>query len=122
MEVLDARPDPHFASHLHLIFTKTLAQQHDLREQKRTECQDHGKRTKEHITVYAWTRDDTPHVVHVVQSGFIWPYFIILSALLSTLGLLEAGEQGDLQMYDEMDFVDWVAVDIGHIVKVQEGQ
>lgn len=62
------------------------------------------------------------HVVHVVQSGFTWPYFIISSVLLSTLGLLEAGERGDLRLYDEMDFMDWVAVDIGHIVEVQEGQ
>ena len=72
--------------------------------------------------VYAWTRDDTPHVVHVVQTGFIWPYFVISSPLLSALGLLEAGERGDLRMYDEMDFVDWIAVDIGHVVEVQEGQ
>lgn len=124
-EVVDARPDPRFASHLHPIFTQTLAQQHELREQKQkldSESQAHAKKTKESIAVYTWTRDDTPHVVHVVQSGFTWPYFIILSTLLSTLGLLEAGERGDLRLYDEMDFMDWVAVDIGHIVEVQEGQ
>jgi len=87
-----------------------------------SERQAHAKRTKEHITFYAWTMDGTPHVVHVVQSGFIWLYFIISSALLSMLGLLEASEQGDLWLYDEMDFADWVAVDIGHIAEVQEGQ
>ena len=94
-EVVDARPDPRFASHLHLIFTETLARQHELQEQKRrldSERQDHAKKTKERVAVYAWTRDDTPHVVHVVQTGFIWPYFVISSPLLSALGLLEAGE------------------------------
>ncbi|EDR05526.1 uncharacterized protein LACBIDRAFT_329487 [Laccaria bicolor S238N-H82] len=123
-EIVDARPDPRFTSHLHPIFTETLAQQHELREQKRkldSERQAHAKRTKERIAVYAWTMDDTPPIVHVVQSGFIWPYFVISSALLTTLGLLEAGKQGDLQLYDEMDFADWVAVEIGHTVEVQEG-
>ena len=42
--------------------------------------------------VYAWTTDNTPPVVHVVQSGFIWMYFVISSALLSMLGLLEVGK------------------------------
>ena len=31
-DVVDARPDPCFALHLHPIFTETLAQQHELRE------------------------------------------------------------------------------------------
>jgi hypothetical protein len=92
-EIVDARPDPRFASHLHPIFTEALAQQHELREQKRkfdSELQAHAKRTKEHVAVYAWTKDDTPAVVHIVQSGFVWPYFSLSPALLSTLGLAEA--------------------------------
>jgi hypothetical protein len=34
-EIVDARPNPCFASHLHPIFTEALAQQHELREQQR---------------------------------------------------------------------------------------
>ena len=124
-EIVDARPNPRFASHLHPIFTEALAQHHNLREQQRkldSELQAHVKKTKERVSVYAWTNDDVPAVIHVIQSGFVWPYFSLSSALLSTLGLAEAGTRGHLRLYDEMDFMDWVAVEVGHTIEVQEGQ
>jgi len=55
--------------------------------------------------------------------GSIWLHLAIFHhffCFISMLGLLEANEQGDLWLYDEMDFMDWVAVDIGHIIEVQE--
>ena len=61
-------------------------------------------------------------VVHIVQSGFIWPYFSLSPALLSTLGLAEASMLGHLWLYNETDFMDWVAVDVGHMIEVQQGQ
>jgi hypothetical protein len=124
-EIVDARPDPCFASHLHPIFTEALAKQHELREQQRkldSQLQAHAKNTKERVSVYAWTSDDTPAVIHIVQSGFVWPYFSLSSALLSSLGLAEASANGHLRLYDETDFMDWVAIEVGHMVEVQEGQ
>ena len=124
-EIVDARPNPRFASHLHPIFTEALAQQQQLREQQQKlnlELQAHAKKTKECVTIYAWINDDTPAIVHIVQSGFVWPYFSLLSELLSTLGLAEASTHGLLWLYDETDFMDWVAVDVGHMIEVQEGQ
>ena len=47
-EIVDARPDLCFASHLHPIFTESLAQQHELREQQQKlglELQAHAKKT-----------------------------------------------------------------------------
>ena len=68
-DIVDARPNPRFASHLYPIFTEALAKQHELREQQRkidSELQAHAKKTKENVSVYAWTNDDTPAVIHII--------------------------------------------------------
>ncbi|KAF8952645.1 hypothetical protein BDZ97DRAFT_1681014 [Flammula alnicola] len=127
-ETVDARPDPRFSTHLRPIFTSLVAEQQELAHQQRktdAERQENAHKVKKRIALYVWSSEDTPHTVHVVQHGshgFAWPYLAISSTLLAAVGLSEASERGDLRMYEETDITDWVAVDVGYVVEVQEGQ
>ena len=126
--VIDARADPRFSTHLLPIFTDVIAEQQQLTQRQRavdTERQDNAMKTKQRISVYVWTMEDSPHTVHNVQQGshgFTWPYFTISKTFLAAVGLSEASERGDLRMYDELDIADWVAVDVGYVIEVLEGQ
>jgi hypothetical protein len=123
-EVVDARGDPRFASHLHPIFIDIVAEQQELSRQQRNleaERQEKAQKAKHRIAVYVWNMEDTPHKVKFIQD-FMWPYFVISLTLIANIGLLEAAERGDLQIYDEVDIADWVGVDIGYVIEVCEGQ
>lgn len=123
-EVVDARGDPRFASHLHPIFTNIVAEQQELSRQQRdleAERREKAQKAKHRIAVYVWNTEDTPHKVKFVQD-FTWPYFSISSTLIANIGFSEATERGDLQIYDEVDIADWVGVDIGYVIEVCEGQ
>lgn len=123
-EVVDARGDPRFASHLHPIFVDIVAKQQELSRQQRdldAERQEKARKAKNRIAVYAWSMENTPHKVKFVQD-LTWPYFTISPTLIANVGLSEATERGDLQIYDEVDIAGWVGVDYGYVIEVCEGQ
>ena len=124
MEILDARPNPRFASHLHPIYTKQLAYEYELRERQRSDDADRiasSKRAKEEVTVFSWSSNNDQPSMRVFQTGFTWPYFVLTTAILSSIGLSGACERQDLQIYEE-EFDTWVSVDQGHTIEAREGQ
>ncbi|KIJ92432.1 hypothetical protein K443DRAFT_13606 [Laccaria amethystina LaAM-08-1] len=123
-EVIDARPNPRYATHLRPVFTEVIAEQQEKARQRdrlEAERKANAQKVKQNITLYSWTSDNTPPKVRVTQA-FTWPFLSLSLALLSTIGLQDAGERGELCFYDEVDALDWVEVDVGHVVEVQEGQ
>jgi hypothetical protein len=124
LEVVDARADPRFATHLRPIFTEVIAEQQEkLRQQNilDMERKEMAQKAKQRIAVYPWTSENTPPTVNFFQD-FPWPYLTITSDLLATIGLLEASDQGNLRMYDEKEILDWVAIHAGYVMEVHEGQ
>lgn len=123
-EVVDARPDPRYASHLRPIFTQQIAEQQEKSRQQsllEAEWKENTQKAKQRVTVYSWMADNTPPSVKITQD-FIWPHLSFSSTFLTSIGLSEAGATGELFMYDEGGVFDWVSVDVGHVVEVQEGQ
>lgn len=123
-QVLDARPNPRYATHLRPVFTEVIAEQQEKARQRdllEAERKANAQKVKQNITLYSWTFNNTPPKVRVTQA-FTWPFLSLSSTLLSTIGLQDAGERGELCLYDEVDALDWVEVDVGHVVEVQEGQ
>ena len=47
---------------------------------------------------------------------------MIMLSLLGGVGLLQASELGNLRIYDEGGIQDWVAIDVGYVMEVHEGQ
>jgi len=120
---LDARPNARFASHLHPIYTTQLAYEYELRERQRRHDADRitsSKRAKEEVTVFSWSSNDDQPSMRVFQTGFTWPYFVLTTAILSSIGLSGACERQDLQIYEE-EFDTWVSVDLGHTIEAREG-
>ena len=123
-EVIDARADPRFATHLRPIFTQTIADQQEKLRQQTTldaELKEKAQKAKQHITFYLWTTEDAPPTIKIFQD-FTWPYLMITSSLLGGVGLLQVSELGNLRIYDEGGIQDWVAIDVGYVMEVHEGQ
>ncbi|KAF8168384.1 hypothetical protein B0H34DRAFT_645984 [Crassisporium funariophilum] len=124
IEQRQGKSHPRFANHLRPIFTQVVAdQQEKLRLQTvlDAELKEKAQKAKQRIAVYPWTTEDTAPTVKIFQD-FTWLYLTITTGLLAAIGLLEASEQGNLRMYDENNIQDWVAVDIGYVMEVCEGQ
>ena len=124
LEAIDVRPDPRFATHLRPVFTEVIAmQQEKLLQQTKLDAErkEKAQKARQRIIIYPWTDENTPPIIKFFQD-FSWPYLVINSDLLSTVGLLEASEQGRLRIYDEKEIHDWVAVNAGYVMEVQEGQ
>ncbi|KAF9031622.1 hypothetical protein BJ165DRAFT_1518749 [Panaeolus papilionaceus] len=64
------------------------------------------------VTVYAWTSPDQP-ACKICLQDFGWPFLTLDRDCLGSLGLLEAGEQGDLQYYNAREEQDWMDIHIG---------
>ncbi|KAF8814083.1 hypothetical protein BYT27DRAFT_7082951 [Phlegmacium glaucopus] len=121
---VDARADPRFSSHLHPIFTAVVAEQQEKSRQQMmvdAEQKEKAQKAKQRIAVYPWTAENSAPTVKFFQE-FTWPYLTITPTLLAAVGLLEASEQGNLRMFDEMEVLDWVAIDVGYVIEVREGQ
>ena len=124
-EPLDARPNPRFASHLTPIYTEALAREYELEQTNArldAEWIASTKQAAQKITIYAWKPDADEPEIRSIQQGFTWPYFKLSPAILSLVDLERAGELGALQMYDDVNLEAWIAVDVGHIMVVYEGQ
>jgi len=124
LEAIDARADPRFATHLRPVFTEVIAaQQEKLLQQTMLEAErkEKAQKARQRIIIYPWTTENTPPIIKFFQD-FLWPYLVINSDLLAMVGLLEASEQGRLRVYDEKEVHDWVAVNAGYVMEVQEGQ
>lgn len=122
--LVDARADPRFATHLLPIFTEAIAEQQEKsRQQSILDAQrkENAQKSKQRVVIYPWTTENTAPTIKLFQN-FPWPYLTITSNLLATVGLLDASKRGDLRMYDELDVLDWVAVDVGHVLEVCDGQ
>jgi hypothetical protein len=119
-EVIDACPNPRYTTHLRPVFTEVIAEQQEKARQQdrlKAECKANAQKVKQNIMLYSWTSDNTPPKVWVTQA-FTWPFLSLLLALLSTIGLQDAGERGELCFYDEVDALNWVEVDVGHTEKL----
>jgi len=124
LEAIDARANPQFATHLRPVFTEVIAEQQEkLRQQTRLDAErkEKAQKAKQRIVIYPWTVENAPPTIKFFQD-FSWPYLVINSDLLATVGLLEASEHGRLRIYDEKEIHDWVAVNAGYVMEVQEGQ
>ncbi|PPR00012.1 hypothetical protein CVT26_009292 [Gymnopilus dilepis] len=122
--IVDARPEPRFASHLRPIFTEIIAEQQEkYRQQAQVDTDLKGKAQKEkqQVVVYSWLADDSAPSVRVTQD-FGWPYLELSAAFLSSVGLSNAGKSGAVCLYDAEDVQGWVTVDVGHILRVKEGR
>jgi len=122
--VIDARANPCFATHLHPIFTQAITDQQEKLWQQTTldaELKEKALKVKQHITVYPWTTEDTSPTIKIFQD-FTWPYLMITLTLLANVGLLEASKLGNLRIYNEDEIQDWVAIDVGYVMEVREGQ
>ncbi|KAF8804797.1 hypothetical protein BYT27DRAFT_7225166 [Phlegmacium glaucopus] len=107
---VDARADPCFLSHLHPIFMAVVAEQQEKSRQQMmvdAEQKEKAQKAKQRIAFF---------------QEFIWPYLTITPTLLAAVGLLEASKQGNLRMFDEMEVLDWVAIDVGYVIEVHKGQ
>ncbi|KAF8238041.1 hypothetical protein L208DRAFT_1214824, partial [Tricholoma matsutake] len=78
------------------------------------------EKSKSHIIIYAWQKDDVEATVLEVQGGFKWPHFILSSAILSKVGLHHEGEQLKFWLYNTA-ICTWTTVQIGHIITLQDG-
>lgn len=120
---VDPSANPRFSTHLLPIFTGVIAEQQQKAQQQRildAQEKESAQKAKQRITIYSWTTEDAGPSVKFAQE-FTWPHVVLDRSLLAGVGLLEAGERGDLRIYDELDIADWVAVEVGYVVKVQEG-
>lgn len=120
----DAQPDPCFASHLLPIYIESLAQEQSLELAKSkldAERIASAKQAAEKVTVHAWKPLTTEPESQLIQKGFTWPFFKLSPPILSIIGLQDSADSGALQVYDETEGY-WVAVDIDHVIEVQEGQ
>lgn len=123
-QIIDARADPRFATHLCPIFTQAITDQQEKLRQQTTldaELKEKAQKAKQRITLYLWTTEDAPPTIKIIQD-FTWPYLTITSSLLASVGLLQASEGGNLRIYDEDGIQDWVAIDVGYVTEVHEGQ
>ena len=121
---LDARPDPHFASHLLPIYVESLAREQALELSKSKLDAERIASTKQavqKVTVHAWRPDNAEPESCQLQKGFTWPFLKLSSAALSLVGLQASVESGTLQMYDESEGY-WLTVGVDHIIEVHEGQ
>lgn len=122
--VIDARPNPRYATHLRPIFTEAIAEQQEKAHRQAAmdaEAKEMAQKAKQIVTVYGWSADgEAPRIKKT--HDYVWPYLPLSPAILSAVGLSGVGESGDLLMFDEVDLVDWVAVDIGHVIDFSEGQ
>ena len=119
-----AHLDPRCSSKLHPAFADVLVCDHELRETKRLEDarrRESERRAKQMVKVFAWTVNGREPVVSSFQGGFIWPFFNLSYEVLAMVGLLDAGEDHSLELYDDAGFQYWMKVEIGHIVEVREG-
>ncbi|PBK95016.1 hypothetical protein ARMGADRAFT_1028453 [Armillaria gallica] len=116
--VLDATPNPCFASQMAPIFYSEI-EEHVCHEKEKQEQEELHKeaifQAKHEVTVFGWGMENKPPKSVLVQEGYIYPHFQLTKAILSSVGV-----DASVAKLFQSTFSIWSRISNNHVVSVDE--
>ncbi|KAG6913767.1 hypothetical protein DXG01_004445 [Tephrocybe rancida] len=121
----DLFANPRYASQLAPAFTLQNAIEQSL-EEKRREADEVWlasiERAKNHVIVYAWSKDNEDLTIFEVQGGFTHPRFVITAGVLVDGNLVDFADGSTRIMVWNPTIGSWTRIPVNHVVTLKAGE